>query len=48
MIGVLGNVVAAVLGFMAGLLVAHRLYDLRELHGALKHHLAKSKVERGE
>ena len=32
LIGVAGNITAAILGFAVGLMVAHRLYDLRKIH----------------
>jgi hypothetical protein len=40
-IGVVGNITAAVLGFAVGLLTAHKLYDLRAIHKALKEHTQK-------
>ena len=38
-IGVFGNIAAGILGFVAGLLVAHHLYDLREIHKVIQHHI---------
>lgn len=37
-VGVLGNIVAAILGFIVGLAVAHRVYDLRKIHAAILRH----------
>ena len=35
LVGVIGNVTAAVAGFAAGLVAAHWLYDLRKIHKAI-------------
>jgi uncharacterized integral membrane protein len=40
-IGVIGNITAAVIGFMIGLLTAHRLYDLRKIHAAIRKHIGR-------
>jgi hypothetical protein len=40
-VGVAGNIAAAVLGFIVGLIAAHRVYDLRAVHKAILEHTAK-------
>lgn len=40
-IGVAGNIAAAILGFVIGIAAAHRLYDLRAIHKAIREHTDK-------
>ena len=40
-VGVIGNVTAAVIGFLAGLTAAHWLYDLRAVHRLVKERTAR-------
>jgi hypothetical protein len=42
-IGVIGNITAAVIGFIIGLITAHKVYDLRAVHKAIKEHTTKHK-----
>jgi hypothetical protein len=44
----MGNVVAAVLGFAVGLLVAHKVYNLRRIHQAIRHHIRSGQTADGE
>jgi hypothetical protein len=40
-VGIAGNVAAAVIGLVTGLLVAHKLYDLRKIHRAIREYTGK-------
>lgn len=40
-IGVIGNVTATVLGFIAGAITVHLMYDLHAVHKAIKSHTIK-------
>jgi hypothetical protein len=39
LIGVAGNITAAILGFVVGLTVAHKVYDLRKIHAHIRSRL---------
>lgn len=40
-IGVAGNITAAILGFIVGIIAAHKIYDLRAVHKAIIEHTSK-------
>ena len=40
LIGVAGNITAAILGFVVGLAVAHKVYDLRKIHAHIRSRLS--------